>query len=247
VGDVDAPLPGRGGTQVIPRPASWRPGGPAPWAAAAPERRRPALAGVRAALAAAPEPWRPPPGHRGRQGSAVLAPLYEEDGEVRVVLTRRSQHLRSHHGEVSFPGGRQEPGEDLRATALREAHEEIGLHPDDVEIIGELDHIQTVTSGMFIAPYVGVLRGRPDLAPSPHEVELVLHVSLAELLTDGVYHSERWDLPPRNPELWFFDLVGDTIWGATAAMLANLLAVVTGVHRAAPAGPPGRGSAGTAE
>jgi 8-oxo-dGTP pyrophosphatase MutT (NUDIX family) len=160
----------------------------------------------------------------------VLAPLYELDGEVHVVLTRRAQHLRSHRGEVSFPGGGQEPGEDLLDTALREACEETGLDRSAVEIIGELDHLQTVTSRSFIVPFVGVLPGRPALEPNPAEVELILHVPLDELLLDGVYREERWGLPPLDRPIYFFEVVGDTIWGATAHMLRNLLALATGTR-----------------
>jgi 8-oxo-dGTP pyrophosphatase MutT (NUDIX family) len=156
-----------------------------------------------------------------------LAPIYEHNGQTMVVLTRRAQHLRAHRGEVSFPGGGQEPGEDLRVTALREAYEEVGLDPGAVEVIGQLDHLQTVTSASFIVPFVGILPGRPELEPNPHEVELVLHVPLAELLADGVYHAERWGLAPLDRELAFFELVGDTVWGATGSMLRNLLTLVT--------------------
>lgn len=160
----------------------------------------------------------------------MLAPVYEEDGQVKVVLTRRAQHLRSHRGEVSFPGGGQDPGEDLLTTACREAHEEVGLDPAQVEIIGELDHLATVMSRSFIVPFVGALRGRPDLVPSPAEVELILHVALDDLLADGVYHEERWGLPPMDRPLVFFEIEGDTIWGATGTMLRNLLALATGTE-----------------
>jgi 8-oxo-dGTP pyrophosphatase MutT (NUDIX family) len=231
-GDVETsepPAPRRGGRQVIPRPSTWQPGDPPPWAGLAPERRRPTLDDVRTGLAAGPPPRRSPLEGTGVRASAVLAPLYEEGGEVVVVLTRRAQHLRAHRGEVSFPGGGQDPGEDLRTTALREAQEEVGLDPGAVEVVGQLDHLQTVTSTSVIVPFVGVLGGRPELVPSPHEVERVLHVPLSELLADGVYHSERWGLTPLDRQLSFFAVEGDTIWGATAAMLGNLLAVATGV------------------
>jgi 8-oxo-dGTP pyrophosphatase MutT (NUDIX family) len=164
------------------------------------------------------------------RASAVLAALYEEHGEVLVVLTRRAQHLRSHRGEVSFPGGGQETGEDLQATALREAKEEIDLDPGSVEIIGRLDHLTTFTNRSFIMPFVGILAARPALTANAGEVELILHVPLSDLLADGVFREERWGVPPLDRPQIFFEIVGDTIWGATAAMLRNLLALATDTY-----------------
>jgi 8-oxo-dGTP pyrophosphatase MutT (NUDIX family) len=155
--------------------------------------------------------------------SAVLAPLYEHDGEVHVVLTRRAWHMRSHTGEVSFPGGRQEPGETLWETALREAEEEVALDPSSVERIGELDHLATVTSRASIVPFVGVLPGRPELRPNPDEVDAVLHVPLSELMHPDTYRQERWGVPGLDRPVHFFEIVGDTIWGATGSMLVDLL------------------------
>jgi 8-oxo-dGTP pyrophosphatase MutT (NUDIX family) len=183
---------------------------------------------VRRILAAAGTPHPSRLEGTGVRASAVLVPLYEHDDEVHVVLTRRAQHLRSHRGEVSFPGGGQEIGEDLRETALRESHEETGLDPHAVEIIGELDHLETVTSRSYITPYVGALPGRPELTPNPNEVEKILHVRLADLLAPDVFREERWGLPPLDRPIYFFEVVGDTIWGATAFMLRNFLALLTG-------------------
>jgi 8-oxo-dGTP pyrophosphatase MutT (NUDIX family) len=175
--------------------------------------------------------------------SAVLAPFYELDGDLRVVLTRRSWGLRSHTGEVSFPGGRVDDGETVREAALREAREEISLDPSTVEILGELDHLMTVTSQSFIVPHVGLLPDVPTLHPNPDEVDAVLHVPVRELLLDEVYREEHWvfDTPPPwvNPDaiaegpversIFFFELVGDTVWGATAAMLRHLLGIALGL------------------
>ena len=136
------------------------------------------------------------------RASAVLAPFYELDGELYTVLTRRSWDLRSHTGEVSFPGGRQDEGETLLEAALRESKEEIGLDPSTVEVLGELDHLMTISSRSFIVPFVGLLAGVPVLEANPSEVDAVLLVPVRELLLDEVYREERWKFstpPPWAP------------------------------------------------
>lgn len=217
----------RGGPQRIPRPSGARTGAAAPWAHLAPHQRRVTLAGIEDRFARlGPARRSPREGHVAR-ASAVLAALYEADGEVWVVLTRRSSALRVHSGEVSFPGGGQDPGEDLPDTARREACEEIGLDPAGVRIFGELDHLTTITSNSFIVPYVAALDGRPELVASPGEVESILHVALPELLDPEVFREERWDVVGMDRPIWFFELEGDTVWGATAAMLRQLLGFAT--------------------
>lgn len=221
----------RGGPQRIPRPAGNRPGAPAPWHAADEPPAGPTLDQVRRSLATAGPPLPAPAELDGARASAVLVPLYEHQGEVWVVLTRRAAHLRSHQGEVSFPGGGRDGDEDLVTTALREASEEIGLVPASVEVVGELDHLATVTSGSFIVPYVGILPGRPDdLVANPAEVAAILHVPLAELLAEEVYREEVWSFEGAERPIFFFELHGDTVWGATASMLRRLLATVLGVR-----------------
>jgi 8-oxo-dGTP pyrophosphatase MutT (NUDIX family) len=163
----------------------------------------------------------------GSRPAAVLCALFEEAGEARVILTRRSSRLSSHTGEVSFPGGRLDPDEMPVAAALREASEEVGLDPTKVEILGQLSPLSTFSNQSTITPFVGVLSERPVLHPNPAEVERAFDVSLAELVSDGVYHQEMWELPGYGwREMHFFDVVGDTVWGATARILRELLELV---------------------
>jgi 8-oxo-dGTP pyrophosphatase MutT (NUDIX family) len=161
--------------------------------------------------------------------AAVLVALFEEAGEARVILTRRSDQLRSHTGEVSFPGGRLEPDEPAISAALREASEEVGLDPSTVEILGELSPLATLSSRSGITPFVGELNSRPSLHPNPAEVELAFDIALADLLTDGVYREELWqraDMPGGVRSIHFFDLPEDIIWGATARILRELLDLI---------------------
>jgi 8-oxo-dGTP pyrophosphatase MutT (NUDIX family) len=223
------PVPQRRIAQVIPRPAGAEPGGPPPWADVDPRAVDLSPAGIRAALAAAGPARRHPIEATGIRASAVLAPVYESGGSTHLVFTRRAHHLRSHRGEVSFPGGGHEEGDpDLAATALREAWEETNLEPEHVEVVGELDHLTTVSSTSFIVPFVGLLPHRPELLANPDEVEAILHVSLETLLDPAIFRAERWPFPGLDRPVYFFDIPGDTIWGATGAMLVNLLALVTG-------------------
>ncbi|MDQ6614404.1 MAG: CoA pyrophosphatase [Actinomycetota bacterium] len=228
----------RGGNQQIPRPTDARPGGPPPWASLA-DGCRQAITTARVHQGferrgwAGPTPLQLPPARlardrqpRGRP-AAVLCALFEEGGEAHVILTRRSSNLRSHTGEVSFPGGRLEVGEPAVDAALREASEEVGIDPSTIDIVGPLSPLVTVGGEVLITPFVGVLSGRPELLPSPAEVERAFDVSLAELVSAGVYHEELWDIPGVGERsISFFELVGDTVWGATAWMLRDLLEVV---------------------
>jgi 8-oxo-dGTP pyrophosphatase MutT (NUDIX family) len=156
--------------------------------------------------------------------AAVLCPLFEEAGESHVILTRRSSSMRSHTGEVSLPGGRLEDGEPAVQAALREAREEVGIDPSVIEILGPLSPLVMVRGQVLITPFVGVFPDRPQLYPSPAEVERAFDVSLAELVSDGVYREELWDIPGEGSRsISFFELMGDTVWGATAWILRDLL------------------------
>ena len=218
-----------------------------------PELRRVSLADVRAACATLPPSRSVSEGGRGAlehtRPAAVLLPIFEEDGLAHIILTKRPETMPSHKGEIAFPGGKLEPGldADLQSAALREAQEEIGLDPAGVEIVAELDHLVTVAASFALAPFVGLLAERPVLVPHPREVTRVFDVAIAELLDDEVFREERWDVPPEmlvgvGPDraIHFFELDGETVWGATARILTGFL-----THLAAfVAGRPGSGSAG---
>ena len=164
-----------------------------------------------------------------RINSGVLVPLFEEDGEARLILTRRSTGLRTHQGQVSFPGGRLDEGEDAVGAALREAFEEVGLDPALVTTVGWLHPLLTMVSTSFILPVLGVLDGRPDYVVNPDEVERVFDVALRELADPGIFHEERWRIPGRlvagsddgSFPVWFFEIAGELIWGATARHAAR--------------------------
>ena len=221
----------RGGEQPIPRPPGTVPGTDAPWLSMPAALRVPSLD----VLVDRMGRFGPPIVHATAmpdigtpKQSAVLAALYTDRARgPTVVLTRRAAHLRNHRGEVALPGGRAEPDDaDLVATALREAHEETDLDPSSVEIVGGLDRLQTFSSHSEIHPFVGVLPGRPELTPEEGEVAAILHVPLAELVADGVFREERWTFADQvDRPMFFFELVGDTVWGATARMLRQLLLI----------------------
>ena len=169
--------------------------------------------------------------------AATLLALFEEAGEARLILIRRAQALPVHAGEVALPGGRVEPGEGMVDAALREAEEEVGIRPADVEVVGWLDPVVGRTSGWVALPVVGLLRARPAVVPDPGEVELAFDVALSDLLAEGVYRQEQWDLPAGGASrpMHFFELADDLIWGMTARVLHQLLAAV--IERTAPPPP----------
>ena len=222
----------RGGQQRIPRPEGARPGDANHWLPL-PEPSRLTIGRAELVLGQLGDrhypndlpttPMRPPFLTSSRQ-SAVLVPLFVGlDGELRVILTRRSSRLNNHKGEVAFPGGRVDEGETPREAALREAWEEVGLPPDSVRIIGQLESLMTMASASSITPYIGVIDHVPELVPSPHEVERIFDVSLVELTDANCYREEIWDYADGTFPVWFFEVEGDTVWGATGRMLRRLL------------------------
>ncbi len=164
---------------------------------------------------------------RGRIDAAVLVPLFVRDDELHVVFTKRRADMRRHAGEISFPGGRQDDDEsDLRLTALREAEEEIGLPRHAVTLVGALAPTPTIATNYAVYPFVGLIDDGHEWALSPREVDSVLEFSLSQLRAGfGRQRLIRRGVPFRTDVY----VVGDhLIWGATARMVADLLARLDG-------------------
>jgi 8-oxo-dGTP pyrophosphatase MutT (NUDIX family) len=157
----------------------------------------------------------------GRTDAGVLVPLYVENGELHAVFTKRREDLRRHPGEISFPGGRYDEGEsDLRATALREAEEEIGLPRDAVEIVGALQPTPTIATGYAVYPFVGLIDPGREWTISAREVAEVIELPLSALRAGyGRRRLIRRGLPIRTDT---YEVGEHLIWGATARILADL-------------------------
>lgn len=153
--------------------------------------------------------------------NAVLIPLYEDDsGAVRVILTKRPGHMKSHAHDVVFPGGRVEEGESAVAAATREAWEEIGLPPESVlEVLGSLDSVSTRRPTRWITPVVARVVRPAELVPNPAEVEAILEPTLDLLADDDAWHVSNWF----GRQMWFYEFPEGTLWGATAYLMRNLL------------------------
>jgi 8-oxo-dGTP pyrophosphatase MutT (NUDIX family) len=157
----------------------------------------------------------------GSTEAAVLVPLYGWPANPGLVFTERRSDLRRHAGEISFPGGRRDPGEELLDTALREAEEEIGLSPSEVEIAGALPPVGTFITGYKVHPFVGMIAPGLRFEPNPAEVESLLLVSLDELVAGyGKRRLIRRGVPIKTDSYLVSDKL---IWGATARMLGLLL------------------------
>jgi 8-oxo-dGTP pyrophosphatase MutT (NUDIX family) len=153
--------------------------------------------------------------------AAVLVPLFERDGEVHVWLVRRPTSMRSHAGQVALPGGKSDTADgSLRATALRETHEELGIEPAQVDVIGALDEVHTYVSGFTISPWVGWLAPETPVVPSASEVARVFAAPLRTF----------FEPPEGAPPFVGWRIDGELVWGATAAILRGFVAIVRGLE-----------------
>jgi 8-oxo-dGTP pyrophosphatase MutT (NUDIX family) len=162
----------------------------------------------------------------GRPAS-VLVPLFERDGRPHVLLTKRTDRLAQHAGQISFPGGKRDPEDiDAHATALREAKEEVGLASEVVEIIGELDDCPTFVSNYVITPAVGVIPDRYPFVPNEEEIDFLLEAPLDAFLAPGAMRTEKAERNGILHTLYFYTVNGHVVWGATARILTQLFSLL---------------------
>jgi 8-oxo-dGTP pyrophosphatase MutT (NUDIX family) len=160
-----------------------------------------------------------PPAEQRR--AAVLVPLFVRDGALRIILTRRTETLEHHKGQISFPGGAEdEADESAFATAVRETEEELGIPAQDIRLLGTLSPLLTV-SDFFVEPFVGAIPYPHVLRPAEAEIAEVIDAPIAALLDPKIL--ERRLLPGREEPTLFFHYGKHVIWGATARMLKELL------------------------
>lgn len=158
--------------------------------------------------------------------SAVLVPLFEREGVPHALFTKRPVTLRTHAGQISFPGGSRDATDPTPLhTALREAEEELGIPQDAVKVLGLLDEIPTITE-FRIAPFVGVIPGDLAYRPNPDEIAEIIEVPLPHLLSGATFRVEQYEVRGRLRDVYFYDYQGHTIWGATARILRDLLQIV---------------------
>ncbi len=165
----------------------------------------------------------PPPGGPPRDAGA-LAYLFERDGRLRLPLTTRSEHLPEHRGQVSLPGGRPHRGEDLLATARREAREEIGLDVAEMEVVGRLAPVAIPVSHSRLHVFVALGPDPGPFVPDPREVQRITLVSLDDLLRPDARRERPWTIGRREILVPYFDVGGLFLWGATAMALSELVA-----------------------
>lgn len=192
------------------------------------------LPGLPAMVRMAPQPrplYPPTPDHRPREGG-VLVLLYPNGkaDELHLVLTRRTDTVGNHRGQISFPGGSVDPDDLSTAhTALREACEEIGVCETDLRLLGALTPLYIPPSDFRIYPHVAYALRRPAFCPQPAEVAELLEVPITHFLDEGNTAQEEWFVSGATRQIPYYLVGGHKVWGATAMVLAEMAALITGL------------------
>lgn len=167
--------------------------------------------------------------------AGVLVLLYPgRNGELSLVLTRRTESVENHRGQISLPGGSMEAGENAVAAALREAQEELAVNPAQLELLGELSPLYIPASGFCIYPVVAYAGERPAFLPNPREVAEVIEVPLSHLLEPAVRCVEQWQMGGREVRVPFYAVGRHKVWGATAMVLCELLTLLSQIVEGKP-------------
>ena len=158
--------------------------------------------------------------------AAVVLPLFLKNNEYWILFIKRTETVKYHKGQISFPGGRRETKDlTLRDTALRELHEEIGVPPDNVELLGELDNCVTVTSNYLISTFVGVIPYPFDFKPDTKEVASIIKIPISALLDKNCFREEVSNFGEKENTVCYFNYEDKVIWGATARILKQFLEI----------------------
>lgn len=194
------------------------------------ERLSGTLPGLEAQLRFMPTPtrtgWKPGEFPSDARLAAGLLLLYPGERGASIALTVRASGLSRHAGQVSLPGGATDPGETLAQAALREAHEEIGVDPASVRVLGQLTPVHVLVSGFTLHPIVGITYERPSFAPAAHEVEEVIEVWVEDLQDASRIRQGTRTREGLAIEYPYFDLMGHQVWGATAMVLGEFICVL---------------------
>jgi len=159
--------------------------------------------------------------------AAVLVPLFTKNGQVHVLLTKRSDLVEHHRGEISFPGGKVDVADrDFLTCALRETAEEVGVNPGDVRVLGELDDFYTVATNFLVVPFVGLIPYPYEFRPSPREIAGLLSVPLEVFFDPSLRTEETWLMKGQPVEIVSYRWRGHNIWGATARILKHFTELV---------------------
>ncbi len=160
--------------------------------------------------------------------SAVMMLLYRKENDWYTAFMKRPDGDSAHSGQISFPGGKQEVNETLEQTALRETHEEVGIAPQTIEVIGELSELYIPPSHFIVRPYVGVLDYTPQFVPNPSEVIRVIEEPVSVFFRENIILTKKIYIPKFKATInaMYFDLQGETLWGATAMIVQELRSVM---------------------
>ena len=162
-----------------------------------------------------------------RISSAVLVPIYFWEEDYHIIFIRRTETVKAHKGQISFPGGMcEKEDKSLMDTALRESREEIGLLAKDVEILGELDDEITTTSNYIVSPFVGIIEWPYNLTKNRDEVDEILNIPLPALLDKDCLTPDTETLDGKTVDSYAYNYGGNVIWGATARILNKFLNII---------------------